>query len=202
MLGKNRRFRILRPKQFVRKKIEGSTAIPAIIGLLGIVVGTLLAQRMNATTETDKVVRVKLEEAYYRTLTLVNLADDLNMAAASEVIQSNYVERAQQYNFANIKYREEITRIVAITDLYEEKLSPISEQLTACGNNFSSAAGGLFLFRAKLGGIEKIMMPNSNSFDPNLLGQSLNNLVAIKLGCNDVATKMRKGISSVMKSHS
>lgn len=181
---------------------SNNAIFPAIIALTGVLVGTFIGQRMNATTESDKTVRAKLEEGYFRTLTLTELATDLNMAAVGPVNSMNTAQRQGEYNATLIRYRDEMSKIVAISDLYELSLSSASKQLADCGHKFKVSAANHFLLSASVTGEVTVAgLDRSVPLSVSDIRQSQNDLVALRLECQDVADKLRMSIATAMKRH-
>ncbi|MDP3514963.1 MAG: hypothetical protein Q8S20_19655 [Sulfuritalea sp.] len=179
-----------------------ASIIAAAIALTGALFGTFVGQRMNATTESDKTVRVKLEEAYSRTISLPSLAEDVNMAVLNLLTPANYLGHAGEYNGISKRYREEIFKIVAISDLYETALSPAAKALAECGNRFNVAASEHFLLRAMATGAIKVAGYESHKLiSPEEIIQSQNDLVRRRLDCVEVGNQVRKAIAATMKSH-
>ncbi len=182
--------------------MDKSTVTPALIALFGGLLGVFIGQTMTATTESDKLVRVKLEEAYFHTLALPQLANDLHSVVLEPVIQANYDIAVTRYEFVRTKYREGIARVVAVSDLYEPKLGEATQQITECGNKFVSTAAAHFLLRAELGG-KAILHPKSYTNPTALLSlpESLNMMVALRADCDQIVDELKKTVISSMKDH-
>ncbi|MCL4471902.1 MAG: hypothetical protein M1547_12475 [Gammaproteobacteria bacterium] len=175
-----------------------SAMIGVIGGVLGALMGAFVAQRMNASTEADKVIRPKLEEAYYRVLNVSALADEVHRAALWDSNATNYEQAAWHYNSSIEHYHQEIMRVEAITNLYESKLGQSVQQLVECSKRFSSGAGDHFLVRAKNAG-KTVVLGNPNLTDET--PASLNALVQLKVACNTEGSNLKRSIASIMKEH-
>lgn len=182
--------------------MDKSTVAPALIALLGGLLGVFVGQKMSATTESDKVVRAKLDEAYAYTLALPSLATDFHTAVLNPITLPSFGYAVTRYETARSRYREEISRVVAVSDLYEPQLDTATQKVAECANKFVSAAGDQFLLRAELGG--KVIVHPPSYANPNVplaLPESINMTVALRLECERAATDLKKSIVSAMKGH-
>ncbi|WP_435626933.1 hypothetical protein [Candidatus Ferrigenium straubiae] len=182
--------------------MEKSTVAAAIIALLGGLLGVFVGQKMSATTESDKLIREKLDQAYVNTLALPSLALDLHSAVLDPISDANFLYTAGRYETARTKYREGIARVVAVSDLYEPRLDASTQKVADCANRFSSAAGDQFLLRAELGG-KVIVHPPSyiNPSSPLVLPESINMTVALRLECEKATNELKKSVASAMELH-
>lgn len=182
--------------------MEKSTVAAALIALLGGLLGVFVGQKMSATTESDKVIREKLDQAYVHTLALPSLALDLHSAVLDPISDANFFYTVSRYDTARIKYREGIARVVAVSELYEPRLDTATQKVADCANKFGSAAGDQFLLRAELGG-KVIVHPTSytNPSSPLALPESIDMTVALRLECEKATNELKKSVASAMKAH-
>jgi hypothetical protein len=187
------------------KKVKGtisSPLAPAILALVGGLLGTLVGQKMNATTEADKVIRTKLEEAYFETLSLPSLAEDLHMSVFRPIKDGNFELVVSQYQLSNNKFRDTVSRVVAVSDLYEPNLSVVTKRVVDCNHRFTAVIANLFLIEAESSG-KTIVHPPSYS-NPRLslaMPEARDTAVNVRLECQRIDDDLRATISAAMKSH-
>lgn len=166
---------------------------PAGIAFFAALLAAFIGQQINASVETSKVVRSKLEEAYFRTLTLPRYAADLNVIAVSPV-QAAFAERTiLQYNMAAKQFNDEVAHLVAVADLYEDKVADPARALEKCSAKFRDNTANYFIHAYRLSPQSLINTP--------FTGTQLNDLVALRLECENAMTDLRKAIATAMKRH-
>lgn len=166
---------------------------PAGIAFLAALLATLIGQQINASVETSKVVRLKLEDAYFRTLTLPRYAGDLNTRAVSPIQASSAYQSAVQYNMAVKQYSDEVAHLVAVADLYEVRVANPAYTLEKCSSKFRDNSADYFIHAYKLS--------SQNLTNTPFTAKQLNDLVAIRLECESAITDLRKAIATAMKRH-
>lgn len=182
--------------------MDKSTVAPALIALLGVLLGVFVGQKMSATTESDKVIRAKLDEAYAYTLALPSLAQDFHSVVLDPITLPNFDSTVTRYESARSRYREGISRVVAVSDLYEPRLDTATQKVAECASKFTSAAGDQFLLRAELGGRVIVHPPSyTNPSVPLTLPESVDKTVALRLECEQAANDLKKSVVSAMKAH-
>jgi hypothetical protein len=203
MKNKNTKMFRLRYRRTVGKAERQSAWVPALIGLLGVIAGAFLTQRMNASIEADKTIRGKLEEGYFRTYLIADLATDLNMQAVLPISASNMEQRMGSYNAASRTLHNELAKIIAISDLYEPALGAASKQLTDCSDQFKETAVTHFLVRASAANnsVTTIAKGAPELLRPESLAKAQNALAAKRMECEKIVGHVRDAISRVMRDH-
>lgn len=166
---------------------------PAGIAFLAALLAALLGQQINATVETSKVVRLKLEDAYFRTLTLPRYAEDLNVIAVMPVQAVFANQSGVQYNVAVKKFNDEVAHLVAVADLYEDRVVGSAHILETCSAKFRNTAANYFVTAQRLS--------SQNLTNTPFTAAQLNDLVALRLQCEGATTDLRKAIATAMKRH-
>lgn len=182
--------------------MDKSTITPALIALLGGLLGVFIGQKMSATTESDKIIRSKLDDAYLQTLALPSLAQDFHSTVLDPVSSVNFDYAVGRYERARTNYREGIARVVAVSDLYEPRLATATQKLAECATKLVSTAGDQFLLRTELGG-KVIVHPRSytDSAAPLALPESIDATVALRLECERVTDELKKSVVTAMRAH-
>ena len=166
---------------------------PAGIAFLAALLAALLGQQINASVETSKVVRLKLEEAYFRTLTLPRYAVDLNIRAVGPIQATFANQSAVQYNMAVKQYSDEVAHLVAVADLYEDRVASPAYKLEKCSSKLRDNSANYFIHAHKLSSQNLTITP--------FTAKQLDDLVAIRLECESAMTDLRKAIAIAMKRH-
>ena len=189
-------------KNHAKSSIIKSPILPAVLALVGGLLGTLLGQKMSAATEADKVIRVKLEEAYFNVASLPSLAEDLHAAALEPVTQENFYSVVLRYDSARVRFRDRVSRVNATSELDEPKIGSTVREVITCANKFTKTIGDLSLLQAEKGG-KLIVHPRSYSNPEAVLTlpEALNAAVAVKMSCQGIEEGLKSEIASAMKGH-
>ena len=177
-----------------------------IIGALTIsatLLGVYLGKTMEGSNESSKVIRGKLEEAYQRTLRVPDLAVEFNMAATARLSEENFNYNAHIYSSRLDAYRDELTQIEAISDLYAPSISRSVERLVSCTDEFVDYASNHFLLEARDAGKEVAHELRSYRDHSQILErpESLDTVVHVREKCKKVGDDVKKEIIQSMREH-
>ena len=175
----------------------------ALIAALSAIGGNYVGQRTSAVSETDKIVREKLEMAFYRLMSYSDLAVNFNLAAASAILPPSEVNIAMiKYNDEGAKYRDQLQSVASILDMYSDDLDVKTKNLLACSKAFTMAAGNLFMLNVQLSKIGAYGTPTYVEAARSVDLPSRQNAVAAKrVECEGVAFELRQGIKMEVKKH-
>ncbi|CAG9173495.1 hypothetical protein LMG23992_02469 [Cupriavidus laharis] len=176
--------------------------ISATLALVGSLLGSVLGQLVNASTEADKVIRVKLEDAYHSAVSLPEFATDFHMAAFGPMTPQNFSLAANRYDAARLRFSERVSKIVEVRDLYEPRISEAAGNVVTCAHEFGRIVGDLFLIEAEQYG-QLVIHPKSysNPALPLTRAEVIGVAVKKRLDCERFDENLKRAISSAMKHH-
>ena len=174
-----------------------------VIGVLGGILGVCVGQIMGASVESDKFLREKIQESYYRVLSLPELAGNFHSSALNKINAQNFEFYAANYNDAHEKYSKEVKYIVSISDLYERSFSAQTSDIAECSKKFTDSVSNHMLLEAQAGGkqITGQLRSYKNPNEPLSWGESVQTMSSLRLECDKGLDKLKLEIADAMQKH-
>lgn len=183
--------------------MEKSAITSTIIGVLGGIIGVCIGQAMGASVESDKYIREKIQESYYRVLGLPELAEEFHSSALNKVTPQSMQFYIERYEKSRERYASEINYIVSISDLYERSLSVQTLNISKCSQKFTAVVSNHMLLEMQASGktLESPLRSYRNVNEPLTWGESVQKMVDLKLECDKGLNTLKSAIVNSMQKH-
>ena len=189
--------------KLIKKNMDKNAITSTVIGVLGGILGVFVGQIMGASVESDKFLREKIQESYYRVLSLPQLAQNFHSSALNKMDAQNFEFYSASYNDAHEKYTKEIKYIVSISDLYERSLSVQTSNIAECSKKFTNSVSIHMLLEAQAGGktLAGQLRSYKNPNEPLSWDESVKTMASLRLECDVGLDKLKIEIANAMQKH-
>lgn len=176
--------------------------LPSMIAAVSAVVGVLVGQKMNASSEADKVIREKLESAYVGVLALPDLALDMHMAALTPLCGGETHLTMGRYQASRERYQNALNNVVMVSDLYEPRLSGEIQKAADCSRKLMQFSSELYVLSAAKSGHQTVPIPSHmNASLPLTFEEARDSTVELRNECEKEDGALKKGVASAMREH-
>lgn len=204
MIGFKKRYKKTRLQKFQAGQSGRVTLliamVPALIGVFASVITAYAGQRAIAHSESEKIIRTKLEEAYYKTLSYGEFATNLNTAALPGKLDVMSNLAMQKYNREVEAHNGLIKSVYSLIDLYGDNLEVPARKLEECSKEFAGYAADMFIMNYK---IYQVTDYGSSQYGEMAKQYNLpvkqNLLVKKREDCINSAGELRKEIKIAMR---
>ncbi|MFC5431368.1 hypothetical protein ACFPTO_21565 [Paraburkholderia denitrificans] len=176
--------------------------LPSMIAAVSAVVGVLVGQKMNASSEADKVIREKLESAYVGVLALPDLAMDMHMAALTPLSGGDVRLTMARYQALQDRYQSAINNVAMVSDLYEPRLGSEILKAVDCSRRLMQNSSNLYILSTAKSGQQTVPIPSHINPQVALtFEEARDSTVELRTECEKEDGALKKNIASAMRGH-
>lgn len=183
--------------------MDKSAFTSTVIGVFGGILGVCIGQVMGANAESDKFVREKIQESYYRVLGLPQLAEEFHSSALNKLTPQSFDFHVAAYERSREKYATEIKYIESISALYERRLSKQTSTVSTCSKSFTTLVANHMLLEIQASGRQLAgrLVSYKNSTEPLTWNESVQAMVDQRTACEKEVDKLKEEIADAMQNH-